>query len=138
MASLCRPAAAGIDENDPKWDGQRRERYNSKLAEARALELADLPLAVKIVVLHRFLDAERFIHRAYADLFKKPELAGDSDGPAPKPRPTGDGTQVLEILADLAENGTYGTYDQVAYTSLHTVFFNLAKKARRRREAERE
>ena len=136
VATLCRPAAAGIDENDPQWDGQRREKYNAKLAEARAKELADLPLALKVVVLHRFLAAERFIHRAYADLYKKPEPAGE--GPAPKPRPTGDGTQALEVLADLAEQGTYGTYEQASYTRLHTVFFNLAKKARRRREAERD
>ena len=136
VATLCRPAAVGVDENDPNWDGQRRERYNAKLAEARALELADLPLAVKCVVLHRFLDAERFLHRAYADLFRKAEPAGE--GPAPKPKPTGDGTQVLEVLAELAENGTYGTYEQASYTRLHTVFFNLAKKARRRREAEKE
>ena len=136
VATLCRPAAAGLDENDPNWDGQRRERYNSKLAEARALELVDLPLAVKVVVLHQFLAAERFIHRAYADLYKKPEPAGE--GPAPKPRPTSDGTQALETLADLAERGTYGTYEQAGFTRLHTVFFNLAKQARRRREAERE
>lgn len=136
VATLCRPAAAGIDENDPQWDGQRREKYNGKLAEARARELANLPLALKIVVLHRFLAAERFIHRNYADLYKKPEPAGE--GPAPKPRPAGDGTQALEVLADLAEQGTYGTYEQASYTRLHTVFFNLAKKARRRREAEKE
>jgi len=136
VATLCRPAAAGLDENDPNWDGQRRERYNSKLAEARALELANLPLAIKVVVLHQFLAAERFIHRAYADLYKKPEPAGE--GPTPKPRPAGDGTQALEVLTDLAERGTYGTYEQAGFTRLHTVFFNLAKQARRRREAERD
>jgi hypothetical protein len=135
VATLCRPVAVGVDENDPQWDGQYREKYNAKLAEARARELADLPIALKMVVLHRFLDAERFIHRAYADLFKKPEPAGE--GPAPKAKPTGDGTQVLEVLADLAEQGTYGTYEQASYTRLHTVFFNLAKKARRRREDEK-
>ena len=135
VATLCRPAVAGLDENDPAWDGQRREKYNAKLAEARARELADLPIALKMVVLHRFLEAERFIHRAYADLFQKPEPVGE--GSAPKPRPTGDGAQVLEVLAELAEQGTYGTYEQASYTRLHTVFFNLAKKARRRREAEK-
>lgn len=135
VATLCRPAAAGLDVNDPAWDGQRREKYNGKIAEARAGELADLPLGVKVVVLHHFLGAQRFIHRAYPDLYKKPEPAGD--GPVPAPRPIGDGTEVLELLADLAERGTYGTYEQVATTSLHTVFFNLAKQARRRREAER-
>ncbi|MBO2007547.1 hypothetical protein [Hymenobacter negativus] len=136
VATLCRPAVAGLDENDPTWDGQRREKYNAKLAEARALELVDLPIALKMVVLHRFLDAERFIHQAYADLFKKAAPAGE--GPVPKPKPAGDGTQVLEVLADLAEQGTYGTYEQASYTRVHTVLFNLAKKARRRREAERE
>ena len=87
-------------------------------------------------MLHRFLDAERFIHQAYADLFTK--AAPADEGPAAKPKPTGDGTQVLEVLADLAEQGTYGTYEQTSYTRLHTIFFNLAKKARRRREAEKD
>jgi hypothetical protein len=138
VATLCRPAVPGLDENDPAWDGQRREKYNAKLAEARALELADLPLALKMVVLHRFLDAERYIHQAYADLFSKAAPVPEGQGPGGRPTPTGDGTQVLEVLADLAEQGTYGTYEQVSYTRVHTVFFNLAKKARRRREAEKE
>jgi hypothetical protein len=136
VATLCRPAAAGVDENDPAWDGQRREKYNSKLAEARALELADLPLSLKMVVLHRFLAAERFIQRNYKDLYEKPAPVPTGPQAAAKPAPTGDGTQALEILAELAETGTYGTYEQVSFTRLHTVFFNLAKKARRRRDAE--
>ncbi|MGI4871218.1 MAG: hypothetical protein ACRYFX_08580 [Janthinobacterium lividum] len=137
VASLCRPVRPDLVQlsQDPAWDGQTRERYNAKLAEARALELADAPLGVKIVVLHRFLGAQRFIHRAYKDLFKKVE---PPSGPAAQaPRPAGDGTELLELLADLAERGLYGTYEQVAHTSLHTVLFNLAKQARRRREAEK-
>ncbi|MDO7851552.1 hypothetical protein [Hymenobacter convexus] len=138
VATLCRPAAAGVDENDPAWDGQRRERYNGKLAEARAKELADLPLSLKMVVLHRFLAAERFIQRNYQDLYEKPAPQPEGPPAAAGPAPKGDGTQVLEILAELAETGTYGTYEQVCHTRLHTVFFNLAKKARRRREAEKQ
>ncbi|WP_375418116.1 hypothetical protein [uncultured Hymenobacter sp.] len=135
VATLCRPQAASLDVNDPQWDGQRREKYNGKIAEARAQELADLPLGVKIVVLHHFLQAKRFIHSAYPDLFKK---LTPGAGPAPAPPPSSDGTEALELLAELAERGTYGTYEQTATTSLHTIFFNQAKQARRRREAEKE
>lgn len=139
VATLCRPLHPDLAalQEDPAWDGQRRERYNGKLAEGRAQELADAPLGVKIVVLHHFLHAQRFIHTAYKDLFKKQEPAAPVAGqPTPK-RPTSDGTELLELLADLAERGTYGTYDQVTHTQLHTVLFNLAKQARSRRAAEK-
>ncbi|MVN75832.1 hypothetical protein GO988_05785 [Hymenobacter sp. HMF4947] len=137
VATLCRPVRADFKKvsQDPAWDGQTRERYNGKLAEGRAKELLDAPLGVKIVVLHHFLGAQRFIHRAYKDLFKKVE---QPTGPAAPPRPRGDGTEMLQLLADVAERGLYGTYDQVAHTALHTVMFNLAKQARHRREAEKE
>jgi hypothetical protein len=60
-------------------------------------------------------------------------------GPAhAAPPKTSDGTELLELLASLAERGLYGTYEQVAYTSLHTVLFNLTREARRRRTAEKE
>ena len=136
VATLCRPLRPGLAslQEDPAWDGQRREKYNGKLAQARAKELADAPLGVKIVVLHHFLSAQRFIHRAYKDLFKKVE---QPSGPFAKAK-VSDGAELLELLADLAERGLYGTYEQVAHTALHTVLFNLAKQARRRREAEKE
>lgn len=132
VATLCRPVRADLNEADPHWDGQRRERYNGKLAEARAAELATLPVATKIVVLQLFLAGQRFIHRAYHELYRKgsaPAQRGAATAPS-------DGTELLELLADLAERGTYGTYEQAAYTSVHTIFFNLARQAKRRREAE--
>jgi hypothetical protein len=139
VATLCRPLHPDLAalQEDPAWDGQRRERYNGKLAEGRAKELVDAPLGVKIVVLHHFLHAQRFIHKAYKDLFKSSAPAADSPPGQPAPRPTSDGTELLELLADLAERGLYGTYDQVTHTQLHTVLFNLAKQARSRRAAER-
>lgn len=135
VATLCRPLREGLAalQEDPAWDGQRRERYHAKLADARAQELADAPLGVKIVVLHHFLHAQRFIHRAYRDLFKRVE-----PGPGGKAVKPSDGTEMLELLAEVAEVGLYGTYEQVAHTALHTILFNLAAKARRRREAEKE
>lgn len=136
VATLCRPVRADLAtvRELPAWDGQTRERYNAKLAESRALELADAPLGVKIVVLHHYLAAQKFVHHAYRDLFKKVE---PPQGPHAGPPKVGDGTEMLELLADLAERGLYGTYEQVAHTALHTVLFNLAKQARRRREAEK-
>ena len=136
VATLCRPLRPALAQlqRDPAWDGQARERYNGKIAEARAREFATLPVGVKIVVLHHFLAAQRFIHAAYKDLFKKSEQVAPDAPPAP---PRGDGTEFLELVATLAEQGIYGTYEQVTHTSLHTVLFNLAKQARRRREAER-
>lgn len=135
VATLCRPVRADLAtvQVDPYWDGQTRERYNAKLAETRAQQLATAPLGIKVVVLHHFLAGQRFVHRAYRDLFKKVEPAATG---AKKAAPS-DGSELLELLADLAERGLYGTYEQVAYTQVHTVLYNLAKQARRRREAEK-
>ena len=82
MATLCQPLRADLAkvQRDPWWDGMRRERYNAKLAEGRAVELADAPLGVKIVVLYHLLAAQRFIHRNYKEVFKKAEVP-----PAPGP-----------------------------------------------------
>ena len=67
-------------------------------------------------------------------MFKKPEAP---TGPAPA-RPRGsDGTELLELIATLAERGLYGPYEQTAHTSLHTILFNLAREARQRRAAEK-
>jgi hypothetical protein len=133
VAALCRPQRADLDESDPAWDGQRRERFNAKLAEARAKELADVPEAVKIVVLQMFLAAKRFIHAAYKDLYRQPStLPAHLQGKAP----VSDGSEILELIHVLAQEGTYGTYEATAYTELHTILFNQAKQARRRREQE--
>lgn len=139
VATLCRPLRTDLKKvsRDPAWDGQRRERYNAKLTEGRAKELADAPLGVKIVVLHHFLAAQRFIHRAYKEVFKPVEQPTGPAAAQAKPRHS-DGTELLELLADLAERGLYGTYEQVAHTSLHTILFNLAREARHRRAAEKD
>jgi hypothetical protein len=139
VATLCRPLRPDLKsvQQDPFWDGQSRERYNGKLAEARAKNLVDAPIGIKIVVLHHFLSAQKFIHSAYKEIFKKvePVVPGPAHAAPPK---TSDGTELLELMATLAERGLYGTYEQVAYTSLHTVLFNLAREARSRRAAEKE
>ncbi|MGI4760515.1 MAG: hypothetical protein ACRYF0_07410 [Janthinobacterium lividum] len=139
VATLCRPLRADFKtvSTDPNWDGFRREKYNARLAEGRAGELADAPLGVKIVVLHHFLAAQKFIHAAYKEVFKQVEVPTGPAAAQAKPRHS-NGTELLELLASLAERGLYGTYDQVAHTSLHTVLFNLACEARQRRAAERE
>jgi hypothetical protein len=68
-------------------------------------------------------------------VFKKAEAP---TGPAAARPPRGsDGTELLELLASLAERGLYGPYEQVAHTSLHTILFNLAREARHRRAAEK-
>ncbi len=40
------------------------------------------------------------------------------------------------MIHALAERGTYGSYEETAYTSVHTLFYNLNKQAIRRREEE--
>ena len=54
-----------------------------------------------------------------------------------KVKATGTGYEMWELVAELAERGTYGPWEQVAYTSLHTVLLNRAAQARHRRAAEK-
>jgi hypothetical protein len=115
VATFRRPLRVDLAQvqHEPAWNGKR---YNAKLAEARALELADAPLGVKIVVLHHFLSAQCFIHCAYKELFKKVEPVEPGPGKPIQPK-GGDGTEPLELLADVAERGIY---DQVATRSYST------------------
>lgn len=127
VATLCRPPRAGYDPTDPAADGQARERYNATLAEARALVFADLPLAVKFVVLERFVAAEQFIHATYHQVFTAPEARAPT-GSRP-PGPPSDGGRFLELVYELAQQGTYGTYEEVAQTDVHTILYNLHRAA---------
>lgn len=120
VATLCRPRKAGLNERDPLWDGDRRERYNSKIAEARAREMQGVPVATKIVVLQYYVASARAFHAQYQEIYRKPE---------PGQRPSG-GFGLLGILDEVAGEGLYGTFEQTCYTNVHTLFFHLLKAHR--------
>lgn len=119
LATLCRPRKAGLNERDPHWDGDRRERYNNKVAEARAKELAPLPLATKMVVLQYYVASARGFHERYRELYSKPEGG--------KGRAVASNFGLLGILDDVATEGVFGTFEQACYTQVNTVFFHLLK-----------
>lgn len=132
VATLCRPRKQGLNERDPLWDGDRRERYNSKIAEARSRELKGLPVAIQIVVLQYYVASARAFHERYREIYRKPE---------PGQRQSSGGFGLLGILDDVAGEGLYGTFEQTCYTNVHTIFFHLLKahrdaKAQRRQQPE--
>lgn len=121
LATICRPAKKGLDETDPEWDGDKREKYNSKIAERRALHFKKLPLPIKQLVLQFFIGADRAFHARYQELYKAPSGGG-------KGKQNSFGT--LGILDALAVEGVFGTFEQVCFTNVHTLFFHLLKAKR--------
>jgi hypothetical protein len=121
VATICRPVKKNLDESDPEWDGDKREKFNSKIAERRAVEFKDLPLPTKQLVLQFYIGADRAFHERYKELYKAP--GGGKPG-----RPNSFGT--LGILDALATEGVFGTFDQVCFTNVHTLFFHLLKAKR--------
>jgi hypothetical protein len=118
LATLCRPRKPGLNERDPHWDGDRRERYNSKVAEARAKDFAKVPMATKMVVLQYYVASARAFHQRYRELYNPAQ-----PGKARK----GNSFGLLGILDDVATEGIFGTFDQTCYTEVHTLFFHLLK-----------
>ena len=127
IATICRPAKKGLDESDPDWDGDVREKYNSKIAERRAVEFKKLPFPTKQLVLQYFIGADTAFHKRYQELYTT--NAGSTAGGG---RAASFGT--LGILDALAVEGVFGTFDQVCFTPVHTLFFHLLKAKRDAKE----
>lgn len=131
LATLCRPRKAGLNERDPHWDGDRRERYNSKVAELRAKDFERVPVATKIVVLQYYIASTRAFHERYRELYDRPQPG--------QARPQGSGGfGLLGILDDVATEGVFGTFEQTCYSNVHTLFFHLLKGHREAKEQRRQ
>ncbi len=120
IATVCRPEKKDLNINDPAWDGDRRERYHSKIAERRAMDFSRLPINVKMVVLQSFIAGQRTIHQDYKEIFVSAKGGG-----------TGSSSPDfgwIGLVDDLAEQSIFGDWEKTAYTNLHLVLFHLKKK----------
>ena len=116
---------------DPEWNGDRREKFNSKLAEKRAKALQKLPVPIKIVVLQEFITGLRAVHNRYKEVYEQPgkgKVGGSRKGP---------GFGYLGLIDDLAEQGIFGDWEKTAFTNIHLPFFHLRKKYYDIRELQR-
>lgn len=130
VATLCRPEAPGLNMDDPEWNGDQREKYNSKIAERRAQAFSRLPMQIKIIVLYYFLSAQKSLQEQYHEIYEHPEEKTK--------RATGPNFGWIEAIDNLAEEGTFGDWEKTAYANLHTICFHLRKKYYRRKDQARQ
>lgn len=119
IATLCRPLAAGLNENDPFWNGDKRERYNAAIVDRRALAFASLPVGIKVLVMQYTAANIAEIQRQYHKIF---EPAGKSAGPASSVPPW------LACMFDLAEKQVFGSWEMTCHTPIHTLLLYLTNK----------
>jgi hypothetical protein len=113
-------------------EGDHREHFSTSRTLERSKAFLDLPIGIKNAVLLFFMGSKKFIHKQYEILFTKKEEPVKS--PADKkanfgkkkiPKPD---YGWIGIIYDLAEQKTFGSFDQVKHQFLHTCCYYLTKK----------
>ena len=125
VATLCRPAGDPGAWQDPKWNGDKRQVFNSNTTEvAAAGALSGLPIAYKVMVLQLVSQAMRNIQRRYKVIFESADPEGDQSA-----APSGESLPgYIALLFDLAESGIFGDFDKSSFIPIHTVLTYLKKK----------
>lgn len=113
-------------------EGDIREHFSTSRTTDRANEFKTFDPAIKNSILLFFMGSKRFIHKQYEILFtrpdendKSPEAGRASFGKKKIPKPD---YGWIGIIYDLAEQKTFGPFDQVKHQFLHTCCYYLAKK----------
>lgn len=117
MATLCRPQKA---ENT---EGDIREKFNELLIEKRAKIFTKVPPQYKAYFLIYFLGCKKALADQFSVLFRK----------QPKENPIGKYQRPIDyawfkIIFDLAEEGTFGKYEEVCHQSIYTILHYLTNK----------
>ncbi|GAB2798690.1 hypothetical protein GCM10027275_50370 [Rhabdobacter roseus] len=134
VATLCRPERAGAYQQDPAWNGDRRQDYNEHQARHRAAQLRGRYVPEKILVLVYFMGSLKDFY-AHFDLW-------DDDESAP-PRPEDyPGQNLLKNQHLLAEKQIFGSMPATRQANVHEVFQFLeehrkdVKEENQRRQAQ--
>lgn len=112
-------------------EGDQREHFSTSRTKERAQAFKDLDVNIRNAVLIYFMGSKKFLHQQYAIIFEQVKEKDDA----------GAGRQVfgkkiipkpdygwIGVIYDLAEQGTFGNFDQVKHMFLHTCCYYLAKK----------
>jgi hypothetical protein len=119
ISTLCRPIDAAVDQSNPDWNGDPRQKYNSKHADARALLFEGLPMAVKVMVLQFVAASFSEIQKQYKIIFESAGQGGTSAGAVPP---------WIACLMEISEKGTFGDWEKLCFTPVHTIFLYLKAK----------
>jgi hypothetical protein len=141
VATICRPEKAGINQMDPEYDGDRREKYNGDIAKRRAVSFKALPMGLRVAILQWYVAEVHRLQKRYSIIWPPPD-EDDEDDPDSveivKPRNPMAGFGFTGILLDLAKTGAFGDWEKVAFTNIHTLLTFLAKEVIDAKEAERQ
>lgn len=135
ISCIARQERQGEYLKDPNWEGDPREQFSTERAKERARKFRTLPGGIKNSILLYFMGSKKFIHQHYEVLFRtaNEQSAGDNTlskriagfGQKKIPRPD---FGWLAVIYDLAEAGTFGSFNEVKHMFLHTCCYYLAKK----------
>jgi len=125
VATLCRPAGDPGLWKDPRWNGDRRQVFNTHHTELAAFgPIRSLPIGYKVMVLQLVSQALRTIHRSYRVIFEKPD-PDSTEFHVPRPESI---PGFVALIFDLAEQGIFGDFEKTSHTPIHTVLTYLKKK----------
>lgn len=136
VATLCRPMKKGIDPTSDEYGGDLREKFNSDLISNRAIEFRSLNINIKMAVLRFFIDCVAEIQKKYSMVYPKPEPDSEPEPQSPAQKALSS-FGMLAVLMDLAEAGTFGTWEEACFTNIHTILLYLTKQKLDQMEHER-
>lgn len=105
-------------------NGDLRQPFYSGAVPARAEIFEGLPAEVGFYVLQYFTSCKASLHEQYLAAFDSGKSSEHSDA------------SWNDALTDVAENGTFGNYEQVLQLQVHVFYEWIAKNKRRIREQE--
>lgn len=134
IATICRPERKDLKKfrASTDWTGDRREPYNTILADERAAVFQKtLKSGTVIAILRYFEWMNAGFLRQYQDVYQED---GDTGDPLYK-----NGEGLITTLMEVAKTGTFGDFDRVCSQNGHTVWMFLKDnnmKVRRQLEIE--
>lgn len=114
-----------------KVEGDIREHFSTSRTTERSELFKDLPMGIKNAILLFFMGGKMYIHKQYEVLFNKEKDVDRkldkkaSFGKKKIPKPD---YGWIGIIYELAEQKTFGPFDQVKHQFLHTCCYYLSKK----------
>jgi len=123
IAVLYRPQKE-VDEMNPEYDGDKREKFNAHLIEARAKELASLSDKYKTAIFFYYSGCRYFLSKQFPEVFKE----GD-----------GGGTDIFQNFIELTSALSGGSInnEKLRKTMLYDVLSDLNTRKKHQKELEK-
>ena len=121
LATLCRPQRKDLKafRQSVDWTGDRREEYNTILADERAGTFDQLQIGTVMAITQYFEAMNRRFLQVYKDVYE-PDPNADDEAPLYQ-----NGEGLITTLMDVAKTGTFGDFDKVCKQNGHTIWLYL-------------